>query len=168
MRQMPWWGRIGSKAARSLSCDPDLTLDLRLLFLAIGHANTAGHACFPEGPGGLLNRVDRTTGELAPYGDRYLREIMRKLIDAGALSLHSTLRCLVVTDALWSTGRAKVPKKKCPEHGHQMRWTAYGWSDEDDEERLRSGRLARAPETVEAIAPPAEGRLEVIAPATWR
>ncbi len=141
---MPWWGRISSRAARSLSTETDLSLDVRLLFLVMGNANTAGHAYFPDGVEASLDRVRRATGELLPYGDRYVREVTRKLIDAGALSRHSTRRCLVVSDGLWSTGAAKPPKHACPEHGHQMRWTAWGWSDANDEARLQQGRVSTA------------------------
>ncbi|MBM7806197.1 hypothetical protein JOD57_002034 [Geodermatophilus bullaregiensis] len=139
---LPWWGRISSRAAGHLSIEADLSLDTRLLFLAIGNANTAGHAYFPEGVERCLSRVDRATGELLPYGERHMRTVIRKLIDAGALSIHSTRRCLVVTDGLWSTGAAKPPRQACPEHGHQKRWTAWGWSDADDEARLRNGVLS--------------------------
>jgi hypothetical protein len=141
---MPYWGQVRSRAARNLSTDVDLSLDVRLLFLVIGSANSAGHAHFPEGVETLLDRIDKATGEVVPYGDRYVREVMRKLIDAGALSMHSTRKCLVVTDSLWSTGTLKMPRHSCPEHGHQMRWTAWGWSDANDEARLREGRLSAA------------------------
>ena len=141
---LPWWGRISSQAAKQLSTETDLSLDVRLLFLVMGSANTAGHAYFPDGVELHLDRVRRGTGELLPYGDRYVREVVRKLIDAGALSRHSTRRCLVVTDGLWSTGAARPPKRACPEHEHQMRWTAWGWSDANDEARLREGCLRAA------------------------
>lgn len=141
---LPWWGRISSRAAKRLSTETDLSLDVRLLFLVMGNANTAGHAYFAEGVEVHLDRVRRDTGEVLPYGGRYVREVVRKLIDAGALSRHSSRRCLVVTDSLWSTGAARPPKRACPEHEHQMRWTAWGWSDANDEARLRDGQLSAA------------------------
>ncbi len=141
---LPWWGRTSSAAARALATDVDLSLDLRLLFLVIGTANTAGHANFPDGVEASLDRLRKGSGELLPYGDRHVREVTRKLIDAGALSMHSTRRCLVVTDGLWSTGTASVPRRPCPEHGDQMRWTAWGWRDANDEANLRTGRLSVA------------------------
>ncbi len=141
---LPWWGRISSGAARTLASDVDLSLDLRLLFLVMGSANTAGHANFPDGVEASLDRLMKGSGELLPYGDRHVRQVTRKLIDAGALSVHSTRRCLVVTDGLWSTGTASVPRRVCPEHGHQMRWTAWVWSDANEEARLRKGALSVA------------------------
>jgi hypothetical protein len=137
-QHMPRWGRVSSKTARSLATTVGLSLDARLLFLVMGSANSAGHAYFPEGAEGLLDHVDKVTGELVPYGDRYVREVARKLIDAGALSPHSTRRCLVVADGSWSTA-LRIPRAPCPEHDHQMRWTAWGWSDADDEARLSKG-----------------------------
>lgn len=136
----PWWGRISRRAAADLAQEYELSLDTRLLFLVMGTANAAGHAYFPEGVEASLHRADRTTGELVPYGSRHVREVTRDLIEAGALSPHSTRRCLVMTDALWSTAVA-VPREPCPIHGHQMRWTARGWSDASDEACLRDGRL---------------------------
>jgi hypothetical protein len=141
---LPWWGRISSRAAKSLSTEVHLSLDARLLFLVMGTANSAGHAYFPDGAEASLDRVMKGTGELRPYGNRHVREVVRKLIDAGALSRHSTRRCLVTTDVLWSTAMVKAPKRACPEHGHQMRWTAWGWSDANDEARLREGVLSTA------------------------
>jgi hypothetical protein len=138
------WGRTSNAAARALATDVDLSLDLRLLFLVMGTANTAGHANFPDGVEASLDRLIKGSGELLPYGDRHVREVTRKLIDAGALSMHSTRRCLVVTDGLWSTGTARMPRRACPEHGHQMRWTVWGWSDANDEARLRAGVLSAA------------------------
>lgn len=138
------WGRIGSRSARELSGEAELSLDLRLLLLTMGSANSAGHAYFPDAAESLLTRVNETTGEVTLYGQRRLREVVRALIDAGALSMHSTRRCLVLADGLWSTGTMRVPSTPCPAHQHQMRWTAHGWSDEVDEAKLRGGTPSAA------------------------
>jgi hypothetical protein len=139
-----WWSRISNRAATRLSEAHDLSLDSRLIFHAMGAANAAGHAFFAQGVEASLERVHRRTGQLAPYGERHVREVIRKLIDAGALSRHSTRRCLVLTDGLWSTGAMPPPRKPCAVHGHQMRWTPRGWSDVANEARLRDGHLTAA------------------------
>lgn len=137
----PWWSRISTRAASNLSADHDLSLDTRLMFLAMGTANAAGHAYFPDGVEASLEHVQRRTGHLVPYGSRYVREVTRNLINAGAMSMHSTRRCLVLADGLWSTGAMAAPRKPCPVHGHQMRWTPTGWSDGGSEARFREGIL---------------------------
>lgn len=130
------WGSLRSRAAQSLSSEVDLSLDIRLLMLAMGSANSAGHAYFAEGVEASVEHVNKKTGELQPYKERHAQQVIRSLIYAGALGAQSTRHCLVLPSELWST-TLPIPASPCPVHGHQMRWTRHGWSAEEDEERLR-------------------------------
>ncbi|MEU4577258.1 hypothetical protein [Nonomuraea sp. NPDC023979] len=97
--------------------------------LAIGRAQQGGHAHFAPGEiGGLIRKVNASTGELEPSPDRNIKRWIAKLVDAGLLGQPSTVECLVLPFQMIDSDIKRSPHP-CPVHGHTLSWTADGWID---------------------------------------
>ncbi|RZS89881.1 hypothetical protein EV189_1658 [Motilibacter rhizosphaerae] len=111
------------RAAQRQDFEAPLDLSFRIFLLASGLAGPGGHA--PLELGRLqqeLLRLNRSTGELGPYGERHLRGAISTLVKAELLAPTSSLRCLVLPLTVWDMGtRYKI--QDCPQHGHALAWS---------------------------------------------
>jgi hypothetical protein len=106
---------IGTVAREKTS----LSTDFRLFLLGLQRVSNRGHAPFK--PGEISSLIPRKTGEL--YEDRYIRSLIKTLINAGLLAPASNIRCLIYPAELILLKTDKKQIAICPEHGTHSSWS---------------------------------------------
>ena len=96
-----------------------LSTDFRLFLLGLQRVSNRGHAPFK--PGEISYLLQRRTGEI--YQDRYIRNQVRTLINAGLLAPASNIRCLIYPVELILLKTDKKQVAICPEHGTHSSWS---------------------------------------------
>lgn len=96
-----------------------LSTDFRLFLLGLQRVSNRGHAPFK--PGEISYLLQRKTGEI--YQDRYIRNQIRTLINAGLLAPASNIRCLIYPVELILLKTDKKQVAICPEHGTHSSWS---------------------------------------------
>ena len=106
---------IGTGAREKTS----LSTDFRLFLLGLQRVSNRGHAPFK--PGEISYLLQRRTGEI--YQDRYIRNQIKILINAGLLAPASNIRCLIYPVELILLKTDKKQVAICPEHGTHSSWS---------------------------------------------
>ena len=96
-----------------------LSTDFRLFLLGLQRVSNRGHAPFK--PGEISYLLQRKTGEI--YQDRYIRNQVRTLVNAGLLAPASNIRCLIYPVELILLKTDKKQVAICPEHGTHSSWS---------------------------------------------
>jgi len=96
-----------------------LSTDFRLFLLGLQRVSNRGHAPFK--PGEISYLLQRKTGEI--YQDRYIRNQVRTLVNAGLLAPSSNIRCLIYPVELILLKTDKKQVAICPEHGTHSSWS---------------------------------------------
>lgn len=96
-----------------------LSTDFRLFLLGLQRVSNRGHAPFK--PGEISYLLQRKTGEI--YQDRYIRNQIKTLINAGLLAPASNIRCLIYPVELIHLKTEKKQVAICPEHGTHSSWS---------------------------------------------
>ena len=96
-----------------------LSTDFRLFLLGLQRVSNRGHAPFK--PGEISYLLQRKTGEV--YQDRYIRNQVRTLVNAGLLAPASNIRCLIYPVELILLKTDKKQVAICPEHGTHSSWS---------------------------------------------
>ena len=116
------FGRIYLKLAGKLATEQiGLRLHMRLFLLGLQRMSNRGHAPFKAGEiAQLMVREDGSS-----YTDKYIRNEIALLSNAGLLSSESNIRCLLYPKELILLKTDKKNVAECPEHGTHSSWSLY-------------------------------------------
>lgn len=127
-----------------------LSTDFRVFLLGLQRVSNKGHAPFE--PGEMARLLKRESG--AQYEDRYLRNIVKVLINAGLVASASNIRCLIYPVELIQLRTDKKQVAICPEHGTHSSWSTKNNDWVSDSLPIPSGE--------DALVPTTENKSEVI------
>jgi len=96
-----------------------LSTDFRLFFLGLQRVSNRGHA--PSASGEIAFLMRKKTGE--KFQDKYIRNQIKVLINAGLLAPASNSRCLIYPAELILLKTDKKQVAICPEHGTHSSWS---------------------------------------------
>jgi hypothetical protein len=127
-----------------------LSTDFRVFLLGLQRVSNKGHASFE--PGEMARLLKRESG--TQYEDRYLRNIVKVLINAGLVAPASNIRCLIYPVELIQLRTDKKQVAICPKHGTHSSWSTKNNDWVSDSLPTPSGE--------DALVPTAEIKSEVI------
>ena len=119
------FGRIYLKLAGNLAREQlELRLHMRIFLVGLQRVSNRGHAPFKAGElATLLLREDGST-----YTDKYIRNEIALLGNAGLLAPESNIRCLLYPKELILLKTDKKNVAECPEHGTHSSWSLHNWN----------------------------------------
>jgi hypothetical protein len=116
------FGRIYLKLAGNFAREQvGIRLHMRLFLLGLQRVSNRGHAPFKAGEiAQLMVREDGSS-----YTDKYIRNEIAVLSNAGLLSSESNIRCLLYPKELILLKTDKKNVAECPEHGTHSSWSFH-------------------------------------------
>ena len=114
------FARIYLKKAGQFAREADaLSLHMRLFFLGLQRVSNRGHAPFKAGE--IQQFLQTKVG--SPYGEKQIRNEIKRLANGGLISPLSNIRCLVYPMELISLKTEKKNAANCDEHGTHSSWS---------------------------------------------
>ena len=108
------------KAGQTAQTSTSLSLHMRLFLLGFQRVSNRGHAPFKSGEIQQLLLTKNGT----PYGEKQIRNEIKRLSKDGALAPTSNIRCLVYPMELISLKTDKKNAANCDEHGTHSSWSS--------------------------------------------
>ena len=109
------------KAGQFARESDSLSLHMRLFFLGLQRISNRGHAPFKAGE--IQQLLQSKVGR--PYGEKQIRNEIKRLTKDGLISPLSNIRCLLYPMELISLKTEKKNAAKCDEHGTHSSWSGY-------------------------------------------
>ena len=109
------------KAGQFARESDSLSLHMRLFFLGLQRVSNRGHAPFKAGE--IQQLLQSKVGR--PYGEKQIRNEIKRLTKDGLISPLSNIRCLLYPMELISLKTEKKNAAKCDEHGTHSSWSGY-------------------------------------------
>lgn len=97
-----------------------LSTDFRLFLLGLQRVSNRGHSRF--NPGEISSLLQRKTEKI--FDDRYIRNQIKVLVNAGLLAPTSNIRCLIYPMELILLRTDKKQVAICSEHGTHSSWSS--------------------------------------------
>ena len=145
------FGRVYLKLAGTIAMqERGLRLHMRLFLLGLQRVSNRGHAPFKAGElVGLLLKQDGSF-----YCDKYIRNEITLLTNAGLLSTESNIRCLLYPKELILLKTDKKNAAECPEHGTHSSWSLYNrdWAPDSPPETQVEEVIVPLNESVQDIS----------------
>ncbi len=107
------------KAGQFARESDSLSLHMRLFFLGLQRVSNRGHAPFKAGE--IQQLLQTKVG--SPYGEKQIRNEIRRLAKGGLIAPLSNIRCLVYPMELISLKTEKKNAASCDEHGTHSSWS---------------------------------------------
>ncbi|MER6811587.1 hypothetical protein ABT299_20145 [Spirillospora sp. NPDC000708] len=107
--QQDYSGTVGFTQSR-------LSLDSRMLLIAMSRADNAGHALFEEGELRYLLAKPTSDGSRKPVSRATVFNNLKKLRESGLLLPGGGERCLWLPREFWSRGKVSQSQEWCPVH----------------------------------------------------
>ncbi len=107
------------KAGRFARESDSLSLHMRLFFLGLQRVSNRGHAPFKAGE--IQQLLQTKVG--SPYGEKQIRNEIKRLANSGLIAPLSNIRCLVYPMELISLKTEKKNAASCDEHGTHSSWS---------------------------------------------
>ncbi|GAA0530807.1 hypothetical protein GCM10010172_09380 [Paractinoplanes ferrugineus] len=115
----PWVAVSQHKMQKWATDEGTGPLAIRVMFAAIGHQNSTGHAELAKGElCRILGRADKETGRLEPAGSDTVSRAIRNAKASGFIAPESGARCLVVPR--WVAIKRARDAWTCRVHGPQV------------------------------------------------
>jgi hypothetical protein len=145
------FGRVYLKLAGKLAREEiGLRLHMRLFLVGLQRVSNRGHAPFKTGE--LAELLVRENG--SSYTDKYIRNEIALLANAGLLSPESNIRCLLYPMELILLKTEKKNAAECPEHGTHSSWSLYNrdWAPDNPPDTQVEEVIVPLVESVEDIS----------------
>ena len=135
------------KAGQFARESDSLSLHMRLFFLGLQRVSNRGHAPFKAGE--IQQLLQSKVGR--PYGEKQIRNEIKRLTKDGLISPLSNIRCLLYPLELISLKTEKKNAAKCDEHGTHSSWSASNrdWATDYPLEVINSEVIV--PESIENL-----------------